>query len=616
MAHLATLILALTGLMPPQQASPETADHYQSIQELQSARSDTTIAELTWLRAAVREGYPLTDTMRSRLRFLQNEELRAIEQVTSMAAPDFQLDWEGEGFGVLLPHLGAFMSSARAAGAQLQLDLASGHGDTAPRTAKMACTLSLHVGHDPCLLTSLVSMSMTSQMLDVIEDSLDRQGIDPTTAQQLTEVLESIDVAFRLPQALDRERLVATQWMPKTLGLDNDSGQSVIDPEGADALASVTGSSIAFAGMSKASVRSEIDQVGEFYDAMASALEIRDRARSLDGVRALQQRVDQGEFGLFAGILAPNMTTILEKRNTIAEQVESLTQTLRAFEAGQSPNSLNAAWAWMQAAELADEAGPEWTEDSDVAAEIEAVLVLADARRTAGFPPPWGDYLEPPVPWWLPGQDALLRGLLDSAERAVREGRVGDAVNDLDRVLRIVAALSDHPSISSGLLAAAAMTRAATTLASDALRGSCSNDARARLLARIRAINSRDPAGLRRATSETRRRIDELSADLSPPLPQLQVPELDEGLLNAIAWLRGSASAHDGTPIYVVPGGDASKIELFFLDAESLDGWRRFGAERETPLPFTDLGAVELAPARTSMQTALDRSRTALRPGQ
>ncbi|HJO16311.1 MAG TPA: hypothetical protein QF800_05420, partial [Phycisphaerales bacterium] len=103
---LTVLTLCLAG------GTPHSTLWYHKLIEWAGQVSPEDRAELDWLNACVGGGIPLTPHMESRLNQLSEMPLGLVRTASGFDTPDFEHDWENEGFNVLLDELGPMRTGA------------------------------------------------------------------------------------------------------------------------------------------------------------------------------------------------------------------------------------------------------------------------------------------------------------------------------------------------------------------------------------------------------------------------------------------------------------------------------------------------------------------------
>ncbi|MCH2139433.1 MAG: hypothetical protein MK100_00185 [Phycisphaerales bacterium] len=603
-------LLAAASLSIQPALSIETAEIYRELGTVRDKITTEEEAELDWLKCAVRNRYPLSDDMASRLHALQQPTLKLILQASEMPPPDFELQWD-LGWDLLLPHLSDVWHGGRTISMHLSDRIQTGDAHRIREAMRATRTMSEHTRADPCLISMMVALSIQKNADEQILSCLESGAITPEIARILLPAIDQPRDNFGLVESIERERQFTSEWLVTKLKLDEADDAGAITPEAIDLLQNMLSVSAGptpepTEAWTNGALKQELRQLDAHYETLVEIAADQDWKRAGRRAESLEMRADlDSDLGL-AKTFAPDIAAIIKNRNEYEDERRELAKRLRALSEGKQIQT-NAAWLWIRAGERAAGSDAIWIDVPDERESIDSLLTQSQQQREAGYPPPWEDYLEAPIPWWLPDQDALLHGLLVRAGREVAKGASSGTAADLDLVLRIIGALSDHPTIASGILAANAAERCAAVLR-DALRtGVLNAEERSMLLQRVRTINPRDPAGLNLAVSATRSRM---KLFLFNPFT---LPESDTALLNAIAWQRGVASTDEWKLEYVVPGGNPQGFEVMFLDGELLEGWYGLGQRQDKSVPLDSLGGIDLDDARKRMQNALDSMRSLLK---
>jgi len=362
-------------------------------------------------------------------------------------------------------------------------------------------------------------------------------------------------------------------------------------------------------GLTKGVVRAEFEQLDTLYGELQEIAEMPNRSMATRRAEALNASISSK--GTLAAALLPSMSAILNKRNETLDDIQNVVSTLDQIAEGRTPRSTNAAWWWIRAGAIARQADGPWQDDPEAAAAVEELLAEADALTTATYPEVIEGYAEPLVPWWLSDQDLLASGLLRRMDTAAEQGDAAAATRDLERLIRMTAAMGNARSIAASLAGLSIAER--LTPAAEQLAPTMSPANRSQLEQWTRTISTRDPLGLLVAATSTRERLQKLvPVDFTDALVA-DIPADDAGLLSMVSWLRGRAEASRTPRIFIAPGGEASDAPLAGLDATRLGAWADVGGAEEQPAGFAELGGEDISGSSATAAELLTRLRIALR---
>ncbi len=595
--------------------SHDTASIYRQLQELVEHEDANDTDELYWLHTAVEQRFPLTDHMRQRLHALHDKKIKLIVQASEMPPPDWGLDWD-QGFDLLLPHLSSGMAGSRMLAAHFQLQIEVGDLREIKNTFSACQTMADHYREDPCVISSLVSMSMQKTLEKRVMNQLDHGQITPDVAKALIPLLSRDRHDFGLADALARERMMTSEWLVGELDLSDDPDQPLQDAQinTMQLIMSVTNDSSDMSKWTTGDVRNAIEDLDAFYSQIIATAKEDDWEAALQSAEAAQATLlKDGEAHALVRMLAMDVSSLFSKRIEYENERVALLDRLEQCAQGLDTMLPNAAWHWIKAASIAMSTDSAWIDDEARLETINSLLDTSMTFRDAEYPPPWDGYLEASVPWWLQGQWRLASGLLDRASRSMNAGDVSNVVNDLDICLRIAAALSDHPTIASSLLAGHIINRSSALIVSANEADLLDQDDRKKLRQRLRTLNARDPGGLRHAAAHTRNRLQSI---LEYDFRNMDVPPMpmqDGALLNAIAWMRGASTNATDPRIFVVPDLESIDSQIVMIDHMTLNGWHELGTSMETHTPFEALGEIDIELAADTMGHAIHRADTSLR---
>jgi len=467
-------------------------------------------------------------------------------------------------------------------------------------------------------------MAALERMCTSVEQAIELGTLDQHTAAQLAVELRLhlIDDPFRVAKALDTERFVSTRTLSDQLALGEGDDDDQLSESTTEWANDVLGVNLPIGGVTKGMLRSELDSVDVCFRKLSELARMKNRASATSKLDSLESAVRSGQCGTFAQMLVPNINAVLSKRDDAALAAQRTASLLEAEAQNPRANHRDAAWWWIRAAIRAEEASQPWIDDPAAGEAIDALLLESDAMSMATYPPLWESHVSAPLPWWAPGQDLLISGILARCERSAAAGDTAAAQRDLDRVIRMTAALSTNESIFSSLIAAGVLKRIAPLVQQHLPVLAPSHEAMRQLDQSIRRIPGRDPAGLLRAAAKTREHLEWATIRVLDPMILAPLPTHDGDLLNAMAWLRGWCSSQQ-PPIHIAPSSDwpvdsprsvARTIHLVRVDGDTLEGWANLGRDSDNTFGFGDLGTIDLEASADAAHNSVAAIRSALRP--
>ena len=614
-------IFVVAALLATMNCAPENAaDSYLKLQPEYDKQNQQLEYEVQWIHACLEHGYPITDDMRRTLQSATGQTIRLVYEATSSEHCDFELPFEEQGFELLLPHLSHMLYGAHALGGEVGLAMQFGDHEKFSKAIMAGLAMANDVNSDPCIIGSLVSLNMAMQINGWINDAMEQGFIKPSEAKHIAAALsESIDGdAFGFNKAVDQERTMCNTWLPNQLGLNETNTLNETALEELVAMTtSVSNEDIKpLKNLTASTVRVALQKLDASFSKLAAAVRNPNRKAGMHAVKQINKEVEEGKWGFMAQIMLPSLDKAVLKRNEAIDELQKCIGELNAIasEDGLSPKLTNAAWWWIRAGEVASTLGPAWIDDPQLTGEIDVILAEATAMPNAQYPQPWEEYLEATVPWWLPNQDLLLWGLLERAKRSIAQRDTTTAVRDLGLCIRMAAALSLDPRITTSLVAAGAVESLATILPAVASAGLLDQESRVSLEQLLRTIPVRDPVGLQRAFRGTHDRLME-QGFRGPDEVKIELPAAGPSLLNAVAYLRGwSAAQGPQSPLFhVVPGGSAAHLRLYRLDTDLLDAWYELGTQSDQLTGFAELGGIDAEATTKAVPGMIQQARDALR---
>ena len=625
------MLMLLSTCLTCSIATPNAAAVYTELTDLSSAayiaRSQADQDTLDWIAVCIERGAPLDERLLAFFHDSQQEMLAMTRRAADIEHCDFELPLEEEGFDVLLPHLSGMLAGGRMLVDAAYADRVAGSPELMVGHVETLLQVGRHmVSSDQTIIASMVSIALVRMAEGVVQSAMDRGEIDPAMAVPLARAMNftATPDPFGLRAGLAMERVVGTEWFARTIGLNNPdldpdkplpTEENDLAQEMFAMVESVSNNQVpGWNSPTVGELRAAVQQLDSVFARMLAAMDDPSGTRRLRTLESIEAQVDTGEHGVLANLLVPGLPRAVEQQDAALADFARCQAQLQAIADGEPvANFANAGDLWIRAGRLAEPLGGTWTDSPDDAVAIDALLSQSRDAKRRTYPSPWEDYLEATIPWWLPGQVALLDGLMRRIDVAISSGNASEAVADMEVALLMIAALCEDPRIATSLAAVDALGRIAPLVQRFAATPSADESTRRALIQRIRAVPTRDPAGLQRAALATRDRLQDHLSGWYYDHTNAAGPSEDEALLSCIAWLRGWASAQ-APPLHVVPGG--ATITIQSLDTDTTRAWHELGAGDAPPLGFSDLPATTIAAAAAAHAETIERMRAALQPGQ
>lgn len=611
---LTVLTLCLAG------GTPHSTLWYHKLIEWSGQVSPEDRAELDWLNACVGGGIPLTPHMESRLNQLSEMPLGLVRTASGFDTPDFEHDWENEGFNVLLDELGPMRTGANLLLKAACLKADQGNMPAAVDDILASIRTSKHLAAGEILINSMVAQSMVKHARVAAETLMGRGQLEANDAARLLAGFDRVhnDDPYMVNAALKREHVVAVGWISKTLQLDTLDDSDSPEPEVVASLLSVVGSDYHPPVISELTVgmlKRDIAQMSDAYDQFISLAKSPDQSTAIRLAKELEQATLEGRNGLMAQVMMPTLAKVLERRNEQVEEHRAFASVLAGIAAGTrlATKDSNAAWWWIRAGVLALPLGPQWFQNDSVASQIDSLLAAAKPMQSAQYPPPLQTYLYANIPWWLPGQDALVSGLCGRANQALQSGDAVTARTTIEQLARIDAALANDPHVASSLLSSA-VTVALQPLSLKYIQAHLTDvNSRKDFDRMLRILPQRDPAGLQSAAAATRQHLNDIIEYSSPTKVELSTDYPDTAMLNVIAWLRGASDAQANPRVFITPQGDAALLSMTPIDSDMLEAWYDMGHDGDASFAFGELGPISLDQHQSRAAKAYEQMRAAAR---
>ena len=260
---------------------------------------------------------------------------------------DYQLDY-AQGFALTLPHVAKMRTLARVMQADALVKLHDGRPAAAADRIASIYRMGNHVGQDRIVISSLVGQAVWQIGDQALQTMLDRGALGPAEAAvvlRAAESLPSTDPFSYVDATIMEFDLVAH-------GIENQ-----IDADGFVDLDVLSGADDEQPAEHTVLTTQEVDEhfdlYAEYIDEVAEIFVEADPQRGPQELKALEQKLIDGEFGEVARRFSPAMTWVFDRRLKVERRLAQRIETLKAAAVGELdvPALANAAFWYLRAAE-------------------------------------------------------------------------------------------------------------------------------------------------------------------------------------------------------------------------------------------------------------------------
>ncbi|HYF14269.1 MAG TPA: hypothetical protein VD971_04265 [Phycisphaerales bacterium] len=261
------------------------------------------------------------------------ENQRLIEAILT-AAETRDCDWGiqyQEGMHALLPYLGALRQSCRAISADVERLVAEG-GDENQRAAgrRLAAmvNMSQHVRNDRVLISSLVGVAITVKTLVTADELMQTGALGVEPAQKLVAALRALpkDDPFGTRECIIGERDVFLTWAKRKYTEGDEGGARMI--RDMEDMGTSGADDPDVAGMEGEELKKEFERAEQYF---TSAYEVWNEPDAAEELQDLADRVQDGDFGAVASVLAPALTTCHKSDTRGRKDLAAAIVTLDAY---------------------------------------------------------------------------------------------------------------------------------------------------------------------------------------------------------------------------------------------------------------------------------------------
>ncbi|MDP1661180.1 MAG: hypothetical protein Q8L55_04615 [Phycisphaerales bacterium] len=285
---------------------------------------------------------------------LRKDDISRMVRAGKMQHCDFGID-RGEGFNVLLPHLGKLRMAARTLNADAARCLLEGKPDEAADRYVAIFGLARHAAGDRLLISSLVGIAIATLPEDGLVDHKVAWQLTPSGRARVLAAIDRLDGAagFRLKDALEGEREMAVELTIFKYG-GPDAGRRFADevlsmaadasppppaqPGSARAAKDEITDIERIRQMDGEALHAEARKLNRFY---VEASKVWDAPDATQRLRELVLEVDRGGFGLLAGPLLPGVTRSRISQDKGVATLERIAAALRQADAEAAADATN-----------------------------------------------------------------------------------------------------------------------------------------------------------------------------------------------------------------------------------------------------------------------------------
>src|ERR1051325_8307505 len=255
--------------------------------------------------------------------------VQSIMHATELDDCDWGVDFE-EGPNALLPHLGFLRGSCRFLGADARRCVEEGDISGAAKRITAIIRMTAQERTDRCLISTLVAVAINQYAISVTRNLMTEKTLTPEAAHVVLAALKGLpEDPFGIKSCLDMERNML-HWT-KTHFTGEHAGEEFSKEMGQ----MVGGKDAQYENIKKmdeAAVAAEVDKASKFYDEL-------DKLWGRPGVdkefASLEKRLEAGEFGTIAMIIAPSVSRANQSGLTGGGALQPSERALEAYIRGE-----------------------------------------------------------------------------------------------------------------------------------------------------------------------------------------------------------------------------------------------------------------------------------------
>lgn len=249
---------------------------------------------------------------------------------------DFGIEWS-QGIGALLPHLGYLRNSARILACDARRCISERKFDDAAGRVAAIYRLSAHCANDGVLISALVSLAMATLADQQVDVLMQTTSVTVTGKEVLLEAAVKLSRPdpYGVKRGIAGERYWTCDWLRGLLTGPESQRAKVLNwivpmvaeagKEGVDS-PSVTAAE-ALKKMTDDMIIGQLNLAGKYFD---DVLEVWDREDAPERIKAIESRLESGDYGLVATILVPAVGRAIANDAKGRAQHEALVERLRS----------------------------------------------------------------------------------------------------------------------------------------------------------------------------------------------------------------------------------------------------------------------------------------------
>ncbi len=255
--------------------------------------------------------------------------VQSIMHATDLEECDWGVDFE-EGPNALLPHLGFLRGSCRFLGADVRRCVQENDISGAAKRVVAITKMSTQMRGDHCLISALVSVAINGYAISVTRNMMTEKSLTPEAAHLILAAFKGMpEDPFGFKTCLDMERNML-HWT-KTHFTGEHAGE-----EFSKAFLEIGEGQMPVNGdikkMNEAALDAEIEKATKYYDELDNLWGQPGKDKEF---AALEQRLEKGEFGTVAMVIAPAVWKANQSGLKAAAAVDGIEKELEAFIRGE-----------------------------------------------------------------------------------------------------------------------------------------------------------------------------------------------------------------------------------------------------------------------------------------
>lgn len=285
--------------------------------------------------------------------------LAHIQRGAAKPYSDYGLNFD-DGIFMLLPHLGEIRNLARIVKADVKMKLADGNAGGAATQIASLYRLADHTADDHMLISSLVGVAVFSLTDDLVDYGFEQAAFSPAESAILLQAVRAYDQRdpFAAVDALGAESYLVTATLREHF--ENADMESIVDLS--EFFGNEAGNLEPLDGMSALDLKNELDSYDQLMERMVGVFANEDSDAARAELKEIEQGIENGDFGLFASLLAPALGRCYENMDKARAMLHGRVESLEKHLAGQldTHDLANAAVWYRRGIKKLDGLDPDW----------------------------------------------------------------------------------------------------------------------------------------------------------------------------------------------------------------------------------------------------------------